>query len=115
MSGFENYPQGTREIELEIGRKGIILGIDWKDEARVRALAREALDHLQDDVKKVAAGHGDPELRAKVDLFGLAGLMLKTMAESAGEGIESHGGDAWKAFSRALHAEMGRADIPPQP
>jgi hypothetical protein len=42
---------------------------------------------------------------ARVDLFGLAALMLKTMAESADQGIESHGGSAWKAFAKALWAE----------
>ena len=38
-------------------------------------------------------------------LFGLANLMLRTMEESAGVGIESHGGPVWKAFGRALWAE----------
>ena len=36
---------------------------------------------------------------------GLAGIMLKTMEESAEHCIESHGGEAWKAFARALWAE----------
>jgi hypothetical protein len=32
--------------------------------------------------------------------------MLRTMEESAGIGIESHGGVAWKAFAKALWAEV---------
>lgn len=105
MAGFENYDQGTKEIELEIERKGIVLGIDWTDEVQVRALAKEALDHSADDVKLVTSGAVDRQLLAKVDLFGLAALMLRTMAESADIGIESHGGPAWKAFAKALWAE----------
>jgi hypothetical protein len=42
---------------------------------------------------------------AKLDLFGLAGIMMKTMEESATIGIESHGGQACKAFAKSLWAE----------
>jgi hypothetical protein len=105
MAGFENYERDTREIEREIERKGIILGIDWQNQVQVRTLAREALEHSADDARLVATKPVDYKLLAKVDLFGLAGLMLKTMEESAGLGIESHGGDAWKAFARALWTE----------
>ena len=105
MSGFDQYARDTAEIEAEIVRKGIVLGIDWSDQGVVRALAREALDHLAEDVRIAASGPTDYQLLAKVDLFGLAGIMLKTMAKSAGQGIESHGGPAWKAFAQALWAE----------
>lgn len=105
MSGYENYGASTREIEHEIERKGIVLGIDWSDEVQVRGLAREALGNLQDTLKTAAANPDDLRLRAKIDLFGLAGIMLKTMEESADNGIQSHGGDAWKAFAKALWAE----------
>lgn len=108
MSGFENYAKDTTEIEREIERKGIILGINWADAAQVRLLAREALEHLQEEVKISASNPLDFNQLAKVDLFGLAGLMLKTMTESANYGIESHGGDAWKAFAKALWAEAER-------
>ena len=43
MTGFENYAASTKEIELQIERKGVVLGIDWNNEAQVRKLAREAL------------------------------------------------------------------------
>jgi hypothetical protein len=105
MAGFENYGETAKAIEHEIVTKGVILGIDWTDESQVRELAHEALDHLADDVKHVSSGPVDHKLIAKVDLFGLAGMMLRTMEESAGVGIESHGGVAWKAFSKALWAE----------
>lgn len=105
MAGYENYGESTKEIEQEIERKGIVLGIDWSDEHQVRTLAREALSHLQEDLKVAAANPDDFRLRAKIDLFGLAGIMLKTMTESADNGLQSHGGDAWKAFAKALWAE----------
>lgn len=106
MAGFEDYAADTREIEREIERKGLALGIDWTDEIQVRALAREALDHSASDVRLAASGPVDRTLMAKVDLFGLAAVMLRTMEESAGVGIESHGGPAWKALAKALWTEV---------
>ena len=105
MAGFENYAATAREIEHEIVIKGIVLGIDWTNEAQVRALAHEAFEHSDDDVTRVASGPVDHQLMAKVDLYGLAGMMLRTMEESAGAGIMSHGGVAWKALAKALWAE----------
>ncbi|HNC53578.1 MAG TPA: hypothetical protein PLO14_15330 [Accumulibacter sp.] len=106
MAGFENYTDDVRAIEREIERKGIVLGINWKDDVQVRALAREALDHSAADVRLAAANPSDHRLMAKVELFGLAALMLKTMEECAGIGIECHGGEAWKAFAKALWADL---------
>ena len=101
MPGFENYAQEARDVEREIVRCGIALGIDWDDVVAVRLLAREAL------ACKVT---GDPALlercgRAKLQLFGLAQLMLKVMQESAEERMHTHGGAVWKAFARGLWAE----------
>ncbi len=106
VSGFENYDEATRAIELEIERKGVILGIDWTNEVQVRLLAREALLHAAEEAQEMARNENpDPLQRAKVDLFGLAAIMLRTLQESAQEGFLSHGGPAWKAFGRALWAE----------
>lgn len=114
MAGFENYAEGTKAIEIEIERKGIVLGIDWSDDVQVRALAREALDHRAKEVKIDAGAAGDHHLMAKIDLFGLAALMLQTMAESANVGFETHGGAAWKAFAKALWREASaRQALPP--
>lgn len=110
MTGFENYGEEVGQIEREIERKGIALGIDWNDEVQVRALAREALDHAQGEAHISASVPPDHRLLAKLDLFGLAGIMLKTMEESASIGIESHGGTAWKAFARALWAEASGSE-----
>jgi len=106
MAGFEHYASDTKEIELEIERKGVVLGIDWNDEVQVRALAREILDHSAKDVKFASTGPVDYKQLARVDLFGLAAVMLRTMEESANVGFESHGGPAWKALAKALWTEM---------
>ena len=104
MPIFEHYAEEAQQIEEEIVRRGIALGIDWSDSVAVRALAREALAYHPGDDKKVS--HGDtPQWRTKLELFGLAQLMLKVMAESADDNIETHGGDVWKAFGRALWQE----------
>jgi len=105
MAGYENYSAETRDIELEIERRGVILGIDWSNVAQVRQLAREALDRSPEELKRAAGSPPDYQSLAKVELYGLAALMLKTMEESAGNGVESHGGVAWKAFAKALWAE----------
>lgn len=106
MSGFENYTRQAVELEREIVRKGIALGIDWDDAAAVRTLAREAFAH------KVATSvaPGDAAELARLELFGLISLMLQVMTESAGQGIETHGGPAWKALARALWAEREGSD-----
>lgn len=105
MSGFENYARDTAEIEMEIVRKGIALGIDWNDELAMRQLACEALDFSPAAAHLSASVALDYRQLARIELFGLAGVMLKTMAESAEQGLETHGGPAWKAFSHALWAE----------
>lgn len=102
MSGFENYSREAAQIEHEIETKGIILGIDWNDDVQVRQLAREALDCKLGDID---CEPDEPLDRARLELFGLAQLMLTVMRESANEDIDTHGGPAWKAFARALWAE----------
>jgi hypothetical protein len=104
MPNFENYAEEARRIEHEIVRLGIALGIDWDDEVAVRMLARQALaahgNQLQDIPDAL-------ERRTRFELFGLAQLMLSVMAQSAEEGLETHGGPVWKAFGRALWLESG--------
>lgn len=108
MAGFEDYARNTRDIERAIEQKGIALGVDWNDEQQVRALAREALARVPADGTGVA-GH-DHKRMARIELFGLVGLMLQTMQESASVGIEAHGGAVWKSLARALWAEKDLLD-----
>lgn len=102
MSSFENFSGEARQLESEIERKGIILGIDWKDAAQVRELARQAMDCR---LEKNNHEPDDQLERARIELFGLAQLMLTVMKESADANIHTHGGPAWKAFAHALWAE----------
>ncbi|MBI5860603.1 MAG: hypothetical protein HZB64_00210 [Rhodocyclales bacterium] len=106
MSLPENYGKETAQIELEIERKGVILGIDWNDAAQVRQLAHDAF-HCRLGQADCDVDH--PLRRARVELFALAQLMLAVMTESAENGVESHGGAAWKIFARALWLEKESA------
>jgi hypothetical protein len=99
MSGFENYSEEARQIELELERKGIALGIDWDDVVAVDALARDALD-FKPGAWRIDAN--DLQEKLRFEIFGLAELMLRVMTESANEQVITHGGRVWKAFGRAL-------------
>jgi len=102
MSGFENYGREARQIEHEIETKGVILGIDWNDDVQVRELARQAFDCK---LGAVDCEPDEPLDRARLELFGLAQLMLTVMKESADQDLHTHGGPVWKALARALWAE----------
>jgi len=104
MSGFNllHDSQGASEIETQIIRQGLALGINWDDEAQVQALAREALYHSKEALAQFSQHHDDYQLKAKIELFGLAALMMQIMTDSAQEGVHTHGGLAWKSFSKAL-------------
>ncbi|MGC3962638.1 MAG: hypothetical protein QM803_04740 [Rhodocyclaceae bacterium] len=104
MPEYEDYEGTAGKIELEIERKLMILGIDWHDEGQMRDLARRALEfNAAKGFPKVMPGDG--QTLAKIELFGLVGLMLRNMEESASAGREVHGREAWKAVARALWAE----------
>ncbi len=104
MSGFGHFNRTARELEREIVKRGILLGLDWNDAATIRALAREALGCTPGC--NIGLLH-DPDFakRGKGELFALSILMLQTMRESAEIGVHTSGGPAWKAFGRALYQE----------
>lgn len=106
MPIFENYAREAREIEQEIVRHGLILGIDWNDEFQVRQLARKALA-CKDPASDPDCRTDDPQAAARMEIFGLAQLMLTVMRQSADDGIHTHGGPVWKALGRALWQEAG--------
>jgi len=109
MVGFENFARQAQELEREILRHGLVLGIDWDDEAQVHQLAREAIECRMDPEHPECTSK-DPRTRARIELFGLAQLMLTVMAESAEQGIHTHGGPVWKAFGRALYEESRKEE-----
>lgn len=105
MAQFEDQQGDALDISREIARKLIVLGVDWDDPQAMRTIAQEALHYK--------AGRGSTMLerpsRAKLELFGLIGLMLKTMEEGADKGSHIHGSDVWKAMAKALWAEKGES------
>jgi hypothetical protein len=104
MPAFEHYATEVAQLETEIARKGVILGIDWDNESQLRKLARQALS-CHDDTIQLDCNPASAEGIAKLELFGLAQLMLKVMEQAAGDNRDVHGGPVWKAFARALWAE----------
>ena len=106
MSGFEDFAGQAQQLEREIARWGVVLGIDWGDSAQVAQLAREAIECRMDPEHPECTSK-DPKTRARIELFGLAQLMLTVMAQSASEGIHTHGGPVWKALGRALYEAAG--------
>jgi hypothetical protein len=100
MPEFENYSREADALEHEIVRLGIALQIDWGDAVAVRTLAREALA-----CHGVSGKPQSVREMTKLELFGLAQLMLKVMRDSAEENMHTHGGPVWKNFARALWAE----------
>lgn len=105
MAGFENYAEEVRLLEVEIERRGIALGIDWDDTSAVTAIAREALDHQG---SALIPADTDPQAMARLELRGLAGLMLRVMTKGAELNLHLHGGRAWKALGGALWREWKR-------
>jgi hypothetical protein len=109
MNGFNvlHNHQEASEIETQIVRQGMALGINWENEAQVQALAREALHHSSEALLQFSQHRNDYKLKAKIELFGLAALIMQIMKDSAEEGFHTHGGVAWKSFSKALMHETG--------
>jgi len=103
MSEIENQFADAVQISAEVSRALIGLGIDWKSEASMRALAREALAYNPSSAEHLAAD--DVRGHTKRRLFGLVALMLKTMTEGAELGETIHGSEVWKALAKALWAE----------
>jgi hypothetical protein len=104
MADFEHHGQTAAKIALEIERKLAILGLDWRDAATMRRLAREVMEPGK---PTTFAGfeQGIPSQLAYMELQGLINLMLRTMEEGAEGGEVIHGSDAWKALARALWNE----------
>lgn len=106
MNGFAHFSRTATELESELVKLGIALEIDWDDPARVRQLAREALQGGARHTQALLESP-DPDQALKGELFALSVLMLRTMEDSAEVGIHTHGGPVWKAFGRALLEESG--------
>lgn len=102
MPGFGDFSRTAEEIEREIFKRGLALGINWNDQQRLHALARQALSC--NSARRMAMLRS-PIRTEKLtgELFALSELMMENMRESAKLGIHTHGGTTWKAFGKALY------------
>ncbi len=102
-----------REIELEMERKCLALGLDYTNQYAVRQVARELLHNI--DALRKAASDGDMHARIKVELYGLAMLMHMTNTETFGQGYMSQlkslskSESAWSAIAQAMWNELDRS------
>ncbi len=104
MGGFGNYARRAEEIEREIFRRGLALGLDWDDSARLRELARHALSCKPGCVADLFRSPVRQD-KLTAELFALSELMFHTMRQSAQVGVRTSAGKTWKAFGRALYQE----------
>ncbi|MFA6971838.1 MAG: hypothetical protein WC208_10605 [Gallionella sp.] len=102
MSQIENHWDEVAQIETELMRKMIALGLDWHDASVMKALASECKVYGPADVQDAYAS-GDRDKITKAELFSLASLMIQTMENASLEGRDVHGGEVWKAFGRHLY------------
>ena len=104
MPGFGDFARTAEEIEHEIFKRGLALGLDWNNKGHMRALARRALSC---DRACMLGLLRSPVRQDKLtgEFFALSELMLENMRGSADVGVLTHGGVTWKAFGRALYEE----------
>ncbi len=102
MSQIENHWGEVTQIENEMKRHLMALGIDWHDDAAMKKLATECKAFGPTQANAAYASH-DREAKAKAELFALASLMLRTMENAAGENRDVHAGEVWKAFGKHLY------------
>lgn len=100
----------TKELELEIERHCIGLGLDTGDEYQLHAFAHEMLQDMER--LKDAADKGDPTARAKVELFSMVLMLHEANTKALGsnymtqfEGLSSRE-PAWTALAKALGSEL---------
>jgi len=103
MSQIENHWDEVGQIEIEMMRHMLALGIDWKDDAAMKQLADECKNFGPAQVKAAYASH-DRTQTTRAELFALASVMLRTMASAATDNRDVHGGEVWKAFGKHLYS-----------
>ena len=102
MSQNENHWDEVSQIETELKRRMIALGLDWHSEAVMMQLASECKVFGPGNAQAAYASH-DQRLITKAELFGLVSVMLRTMESAAREGRDVHGGEVWKAIGRHFY------------
>ena len=102
MSQIENHWVEVFQIETEMMRHMIALGLDWHDEAAMTQLANECKVFGPPNAQAAYAAH-DQKLITKAELCGLVSVMLRTMENAALEERDVHGGEVWKALGKHLY------------
>lgn len=103
MSQIENHWDEVAQIETQIMRKMIALGLDWHDATEMRLLADECKVFGPSDVQAAYASNDQSRI-TKAELFSLASIMIQTMENATLESRDVHGGEVWKAFGRHLYS-----------
>jgi hypothetical protein len=102
MSQIENHWDEVTQIELEMKRHMIALGIDWHNDLEMKKLSDECKSFGPTQVKAAYASQ-DRTQKTRAELFALASLMLRTMENAAGDDRDVHAGEVWKAFGKHLY------------
>lgn len=105
MADLEKLAAEAKQIEAEIVAKGKLVGIDWGNETAVRNLAKQSLAS-PDATLPIGFSMSSPEGMAKIELLGLAQMVLKVLQQGDGEDLSGLGGPAWSAFAKALWTEF---------
>lgn len=102
MSQNENHWYEVYQIEIELMRHMVALGLNWHDEAAMIQLASECKAFGPTDAQAAYASD-EQRLITKAELFGLVSVMLQTMESAARERRDVHGGEVWKALGKHLY------------
>ena len=102
MSEIENHRDEVSNIETELKRHMIALGLDWHDEVTMMHLAAECKTFKSANAQ-AAYTSNDRTQKTKAELFALASIMLRTMASASDANREVHAGEVWKAFGKHLY------------
>jgi len=102
MSQVEHHWSEVSQIEIELRRRMIALGLDWHDEAVMAQLSSECKAFGPDNAQAAYASH-EQRLITKAELFGLVMVLIRTMQNAVLEEREVHGGEVWEAFGKHFH------------
>ena len=115
MYSHEFLLKDTHEIELEMERHCIGLGLDCSDQNQIRLFAHDLLQNIVP--LKEAASQGDLSARAKVELFGMAVTMHDANTKAYGSNYLSKINaltkrqSAWVAIAKAVWSELESRDL----
>jgi len=103
MSQIENHWDEVGQIEIEMIRHLLALGIDWHDDAAMKRLADECKKFGPKQAKAAYASQ-DRTQKTRAEFFALISVMLRTMENAAEENRDVHAGDVWKALAKHLYS-----------